>query len=75
MVAKADRGKTSVIMYTDEYNKNAHNLLNENNFQKLQKIPRTNTKNLSPRSCDIATLSSVRNKRSTSPRTNPKPPT
>jgi len=42
MVAKADKGKTcviiysDVIIYTDEYNKKVHNFLNEN-FQKLQK--------------------------------------
>ena len=39
MVAKADKGKTCVIIYTDEYNKKGHNFLNENNFQKLQKDP------------------------------------
>ena len=39
MVAKADKGKMCVIMYTDEYNKKVHNFLNENNFQKLQKDP------------------------------------
>jgi len=39
MVAKADKGKTCVIIYTDEYNKKVHNFLNENNFQKLQKDP------------------------------------
>jgi len=45
MVAKADKGKTcviiysDVIIYTDEYNKKFHKFLNENNFQKLQKDP------------------------------------
>jgi len=39
MVAKADKGKMCVIMYTDEYNKKVHNFLNENNFQKPQKDP------------------------------------
>ena len=28
MVAKADKGKTCVIIYTDEYNKKVHNFLN-----------------------------------------------
>ena len=39
MVAKADKGKTCVIIYTDEHNKKVHNFFNENNFQKLQKDP------------------------------------
>jgi len=62
MVAKVDKGKTCVILYTDEYNKNVHNILTENNFQKLQNVPLTNTKNLSPRPYNIANLSSIRNK-------------
>ena len=37
MVIKADEGKACIIIKTDEYNKKAHNFLNENNFQKLQK--------------------------------------
>ena len=28
MVAKADKGKTCVIIYTDKYNKKVHNFLN-----------------------------------------------
>ena len=28
MVVKADKGKTCVIIYTDEYNKEVHNFLN-----------------------------------------------
>jgi len=75
MVVKADKGKTCVIIYTDEYKKKVHNFLTENNFQNYKKIPRTNTKNLSPRLYNIATLSSIRNKRSTSPKRNPNPPT
>jgi len=39
MIAKADKGKTCVIIYTDEYNKKVHNFLNENSFQKSQKDP------------------------------------
>ena len=39
MVAKADKGKTCIIIYTDEYNKKVHNFLNENNFQNPQKDP------------------------------------
>ena len=38
-VVKADKGKTCVIIYTDEYNKKVHKFLNENNFQKLPKDP------------------------------------
>jgi len=45
MVAKADEGKTCVIMYSDviiysdEYNKKVHKFLKENSFPKLQKDP------------------------------------
>jgi len=35
MLAKADKGKTCVITYTDEYNKKVHKFLSENNFQKI----------------------------------------
>jgi len=38
-VVKTDKGKTCIIIYTDEYNKIVHNFLTENNFQKLQKDP------------------------------------
>jgi len=62
MVVKADKGKTCVIIYTDEYNKKVHNFLTENNFQKQQKILQTNTKNLSPRLYNIFTLSSIKTK-------------
>jgi hypothetical protein len=34
---KADKGKTSVIIYTDDYNKKVHDFLDNNNFQKLPK--------------------------------------
>jgi len=36
MVVKTDKCKTCIIVYTDEYNKIVHNILTENNFQKLQ---------------------------------------
>jgi hypothetical protein len=39
IVVKADKGKTSVIIYTDDYNKKVHDFLDNNNFQKLQKDP------------------------------------
>jgi hypothetical protein len=73
MLAKADKGKTCAIIYTDEYNKKVHNFLNENNFQKLQKIPRTYTRNSLRKHYYIATLLSTRNKSSTSHRKNPNP--
>jgi len=75
MVAKVDKGKTCVILYTDEYNKKVHNFLIEKNFQKLQKDPTDKYQNLSQRLYNIATLSSIRNKRSTSPRRNSNAPT
>jgi hypothetical protein len=75
MVVKADKGKTCVIIYTDEYNEKVHNFLNENNFQKLKKYPMDKYQSLSPRPYNIVILLSIRNKRSTSPTRNPNPPT
>jgi len=74
-VAKADNGKTYVIMNTDEYNKKSTTSLMRTTFKNFKTIPRTKTKNLSQRPYNIATLSSIRNKRSTTPRRNPNPPT
>jgi len=75
MVVKADKDKTCVIIYTEEYNEKVHNFLNENSFQKLQKDPTDKYQNLSPRPYNIVTLLSIRNKRNTLPRRNPNPPT
>jgi hypothetical protein len=36
---KADKEKTSVIIYTGDYNKNVHDFLDNNNFHKLPKDP------------------------------------
>jgi len=66
---------SDIIIYTDEYNKKSTNSLMRTTLKNCKKIPRTNTKNLSPRPYNIATLSSIRNKRSTSHRRNPNPPT
>jgi len=58
MVAKADKGKTCVILNTDEYNKKVHNILTEYNFQKPQNDPTDKYQNLSPRPYKISKLSS-----------------
>ena len=39
MIVRADKGKTIVIINTDEYNKKVHNFLTENNFHTLQNDP------------------------------------
>jgi len=39
MVVKADKGRTSVIIYTEDYNKKANDFLKENNFQIIPKDP------------------------------------
>jgi len=36
---KADKGKTSVIIHTEEYNKKVHKFLENNNFQRLERDP------------------------------------
>jgi hypothetical protein len=36
---KANKGRTSVIIYTDDYNKKVHDFLNNNNFKKTPKRP------------------------------------
>jgi hypothetical protein len=38
-LVRADKGKTCVITYNDDYNNKIHNFLTKNNFQKLQKNP------------------------------------
>jgi hypothetical protein len=39
MIARADKGKTTVIMYTQDYTKKVHNFLSENNFHALPNNP------------------------------------
>jgi hypothetical protein len=39
IVVKADKGKTCVIIHTDDHNEKVHNFLNNNNFQKPRKDP------------------------------------
>ena len=39
IIVKADKGKTTVIIYSDDYSKKVHNFLTENKFQTLQKKP------------------------------------
>ena len=39
LVAKADKGKTGVIIYTDEYKKKIPQLPSREQFQKLQNDP------------------------------------
>jgi hypothetical protein len=40
-IVKADKGKTSVIIYTEDYNRKVYDFLDNNNFQKLPKDPTT----------------------------------
>jgi len=39
MITKADKGKTCVIIYNNDYANKVHNFLDNNNFQKLPKDP------------------------------------
>ena len=39
MIVKADKGRTSVIIYTEDYNKKVNDFLKENNFQIIPKDP------------------------------------
>jgi len=36
---KADKGKTSVILYSDDYTEKVYTFLNDNNFQTIQTNP------------------------------------
>ena len=74
MVAKVDRVKPASSYTLANTTKKTTTSLMRTTFKNFRKIPRTNTKNLSPRPYNIETLSSIRNKRSTSPRRNPNPP-
>jgi hypothetical protein len=48
MVARADKGRTCVIIHTDEYNKKSTTSLMRTTFKNYKKIPRTNTRNSLP---------------------------
>ena len=39
MLAQADKGRTTVIVYNEQYTNNIHNFLTENNIQPLHKNP------------------------------------
>jgi hypothetical protein len=39
MIARADKGKTTVIMYTQDYTNKVHTFLSENNFHILPNNP------------------------------------
>jgi len=39
MIARANKGKTIIIINTDEYTKKVQNFLTENNFHTLQNNP------------------------------------
>ena len=39
ITVKADRGKISVILYSDDYTEKVHTFLNDNNFQTIQTNP------------------------------------
>ena len=40
MIVKADKGRTSMIIYTEDYNKKVNDFLKENNFQIISKDPK-----------------------------------
>jgi hypothetical protein len=46
IIAQADKGKTVVIIYSDEYSKKLHTLLAANNFPLLSKDPTKEYRNL-----------------------------
>jgi len=39
MFARADKGKTTVIIYTHDYNEKVHTILTDNNFRAIPKDP------------------------------------
>jgi len=39
IIVKAGKGKTSIILYSDEYAEKMHTFLNDNNFQTIQTNP------------------------------------
>jgi len=39
MITRADKGKTTVIVYTHDYNEKVHTLLSDNNFRTIPKDP------------------------------------
>ena len=39
MIARADKGRTTIVMYTNEYTSKVQSFLRENNFHTLQKDP------------------------------------
>jgi hypothetical protein len=48
MISRADKGKTTVIIYTHDFNDKVHNFLSENNFRMIQNpttIDQRNIKN------------------------------
>jgi hypothetical protein len=46
MIVRADKGKTMVIINSDEYSKKVHTFLTENNFHTLQENPTKDHKQL-----------------------------
>jgi hypothetical protein len=41
VITRADKGKTTVIMYTHDFNDKVHNFLSENNFRTIPNNPTT----------------------------------
>ena len=39
MITRADKGKTTVIIYTRDYNRKVHTFLSDNNFHTIPKDP------------------------------------
>jgi len=63
IIVKADKGKTTVIIYSDDFSKKVHNFLTENKFQTLKKNPQlTNTKNYYCKHYSNAISSSTRSR-------------
>jgi len=49
IIVKADKSKTSVILYTDDYAEKVHTFLNDNNFQTIQTNPTDKFQKLLPK--------------------------
>ena len=62
IIVKADKGKTSVILYSDDYTEKVHTFLNDNNFQTIQTNPRhiSKTINQNPPNSVILLLTRTR---------------
>ena len=72
MITKADKGKTCVIIYNNDYASKVHNFLANNNFQKLPKDTTDKyQKNITSTLKHCNMIINKKNKRGTSSKRNP----